>query len=115
MPGPSLPEEHAKLRTAIFHFIEIFYSRQRLHSSLGYLIPEAYGRRYAHTQTVDSLPPHPNSPRRRANSIYSACPDAERRKGGQGFAVAIARSDGLAVPAPTSRVAVVEPMTALGL
>lgn len=43
-----------QLRTAIFHFIEILYNRQRLHSSLGYLTPEAYGRRYAHTQAVDS-------------------------------------------------------------
>ena len=32
----------------------------------------------------------------------------------QGLAVVIERSDGLAVPEPTSRVAVVEPATALG-
>jgi len=43
-----------ELRTAIFHFIEIYYNRQRPHSSLGYLTPEAYGRRYAHQQAIDS-------------------------------------------------------------
>ena len=31
-------------RTAIFEYIEIFYNRERLHSSLGYLAPEEYER-----------------------------------------------------------------------
>jgi putative transposase len=43
-----------ELRTALFHFIEVFYNRQRLHSSLGYLSPHEYGRRYAHTRAVAS-------------------------------------------------------------
>jgi putative transposase len=43
----------AQLRTAIFHFIEVFYNRQRLHSSLGHLSPAEYGRRYAKTLAVD--------------------------------------------------------------
>jgi putative transposase len=29
-------------RQAIFEFVEVFYNRQRLHSSLGYVTPAAY-------------------------------------------------------------------------
>jgi len=29
-------------RTAVFEFIEVWYNRERLHSSLGYLSPVAY-------------------------------------------------------------------------
>jgi len=29
-------------RTTVFEFIEVFYNRQRLHSSLGYLSPLAF-------------------------------------------------------------------------
>ena len=32
----------ARARQAIFEFIEVFYNRQRLHSSLGYLSPAEY-------------------------------------------------------------------------
>ena len=32
-------ESKAKPRTTIFEFIEVWYNRQRLHSSLGYLSP----------------------------------------------------------------------------
>jgi transposase InsO family protein len=32
----------AKLRTAVFEFIEIFYNRQRIHTALGYRSPAAY-------------------------------------------------------------------------
>jgi putative transposase len=32
----------AQARRAIFEFIEVFYNRQRLHSSLGYLSPAEY-------------------------------------------------------------------------
>jgi putative transposase len=43
-----------ELRTALFHFIEILYDRRRLHSSLGYLRPVEFGRRYTRTQAVNS-------------------------------------------------------------
>lgn len=33
-------------RTAVFDFIEVFYDRQRLHSSLGYRSPLAYEADY---------------------------------------------------------------------
>ena len=29
-------------RQAVFEFVEVFYNRQRLHSSLGYVTPAAY-------------------------------------------------------------------------
>ena len=41
-----------ELRTASFHYIEVFYNRQRLHSSLGYQSPSEYARRYAQTRAV---------------------------------------------------------------
>jgi len=37
-------------RTALFDYIEVFYNRQRRHSALDYLSPDAYERRYV-TQT----------------------------------------------------------------
>ncbi len=37
-------------RTALFEYIEVFYNRQRRHSSLGYLSLDAYERRWT-TQT----------------------------------------------------------------
>jgi transposase InsO family protein len=33
-------------RTGIFDYIEIFYNRQRLHSSLGFLTPEEFEDEY---------------------------------------------------------------------
>ncbi len=33
---------HAQARASIFEYIEVFYNRKRLHSSLGYLSPEAF-------------------------------------------------------------------------
>ena len=30
------------MRRAVFDFVEVFYNRQRLHSSLGYLSPAEY-------------------------------------------------------------------------
>jgi transposase InsO family protein len=33
---------HAAARASIFEYIEVFYNRKRLHSSLGYLSPEAF-------------------------------------------------------------------------
>jgi putative transposase len=35
---------HLEARTALFEYIEVFYNRQRRHSALGYLSPEAYER-----------------------------------------------------------------------
>jgi putative transposase len=37
--------DHEAARTALFHYIETFYNRRRLHSSLGYLSPVEYERR----------------------------------------------------------------------
>lgn len=33
---------HEQARQSIFEYIEVFYNRQRLHSSLGYTSPEAF-------------------------------------------------------------------------
>jgi putative transposase len=41
---------HLEARTALFADLEIFYNRQRRHSALGYLSPDAYERRWT-TQT----------------------------------------------------------------
>lgn len=41
---------HNEARIALFEYIEVFYNRQRRHSALGYLSPDAYERRWA-TQT----------------------------------------------------------------
>jgi putative transposase len=35
-------DTHAQARASIFEYIEVFYNRQRLHSSLGYVTPAAY-------------------------------------------------------------------------
>ena len=35
-------ETRALARHSIFEYIEVFYNRERLHSSLGYLSPEMY-------------------------------------------------------------------------
>jgi putative transposase len=40
----------AAARTAIFEFIEVFYNRRRLHSSIGYLSPETFERRLREQQ-----------------------------------------------------------------
>ena len=36
----------AEAKEAIFDYIEVFYNRQRLHSTLGYLSPAEFERRY---------------------------------------------------------------------
>jgi putative transposase len=38
---------HLEARTALFEYIEVFYNRQRRHSALGYLSPDAFERRWA--------------------------------------------------------------------
>ncbi len=42
---------HLAARTALFEYLEVFYNRQRRHSALGYLSPDAFERRWA-TQTA---------------------------------------------------------------
>lgn len=39
-------------RAAVFEYIEVFYNRQRLHSSLGYLSPVEFEKRYQVSQQV---------------------------------------------------------------
>jgi transposase InsO family protein len=41
VPPPNKPKLYL-VRRAIFDYIEVFYNRQRLHSSLGYLTPVEY-------------------------------------------------------------------------
>jgi len=45
-----LPEDkfvsHASARTAIFDYIEVFYNRQRLHSTLDYVSPATFEQRH---------------------------------------------------------------------
>jgi putative transposase len=43
---------HLEARSALFDFIEVFYNRQRRHSALGYLSPEAFERRSSETPVV---------------------------------------------------------------
>ena len=42
----------AEARRAVFHYITIFYNRQRRHSALGYLTPQEAIDRYSHRQTL---------------------------------------------------------------
>ncbi len=42
----------AQARRAVFEFIEVFYNRQRLHSSLNYLTPAEYEARRIHHHTA---------------------------------------------------------------
>ena len=42
----------AEARQEIFEFIEVFYNRERLHSSLGYLCPADYERHIAEKQAA---------------------------------------------------------------
>ncbi|MGZ6388146.1 MAG: IS3 family transposase [Ktedonobacterales bacterium] len=44
-------QTHVEARTALFEYIEVFYNRQRRHSALDYLSPDAFERRCA-TQTL---------------------------------------------------------------
>jgi transposase InsO family protein len=38
----------AKVRRAVFEFVEVFYNRQRLHSSLKYMTPAEYEQTMIH-------------------------------------------------------------------
>jgi putative transposase len=42
-------------RTAIFDYIEVFYNRERLHSSLDYRSPEQYEREYEQSRDADCV------------------------------------------------------------
>jgi putative transposase len=42
----------AEARTAIFEWIEVFYNRRRLHSTLGYLSPVRYEEQSTHSKTI---------------------------------------------------------------
>ena len=42
-------ETHADLKAALFEYIEVFYNRQRLHSTLDYCTPFEYDSLYANT------------------------------------------------------------------
>ena len=42
----------ADARLVIFEYIEVWYNRQRLHSSLGYLSPAVFEQRYYETYSV---------------------------------------------------------------
>jgi transposase InsO family protein len=39
-------ETEEELRRALFHYIEVFYNRKRLHSSLGFMTPMAYEEQF---------------------------------------------------------------------
>jgi len=39
---------HAQARTTIFEYIEVWYNRQRLHSTLGYLSPNDFEQQHGH-------------------------------------------------------------------
>lgn len=41
-----------ELKTAIFHYIEVFYNRRRRHSTLGYVSPSEYERRHNQKQVA---------------------------------------------------------------
>lgn len=43
---------HALARQAIFEYIEVWYNRQRLHSSLDYTSPALFERRFYDTLSV---------------------------------------------------------------
>jgi len=41
-------QSHSEAKLSIFEWIEVFYNRQRRHSSLAYLSPVAYEQQQAH-------------------------------------------------------------------
>jgi transposase InsO family protein len=44
----------AQVRRAVFEFVEVFYNRQRLHSSLGYLSPAEFERQIEHRNAAQA-------------------------------------------------------------
>jgi transposase InsO family protein len=45
-------ESHGEPRRALFEYIEVFYNRQRRHSTLGYLTPAKLEERHIQQQTT---------------------------------------------------------------
>lgn len=45
-------ETRDQARTAIFHWIEVWYNRKRRHSAIGYVSPEAFERRHQQQQAI---------------------------------------------------------------
>lgn len=71
----------AAARSAVFEFIEVFYNRRRLHSSLAYLSPNEFERRFqqeredatvAHPERVHEVGSRP--PRRQAKDKLGQLP-----------------------------------------
>ncbi len=50
--GPVAWPTHSHARMAVFRFIEIYYNRNRLHSTVGYLTPHEARIRYSQTGTL---------------------------------------------------------------
>ena len=44
----------SQVRRAVFEFIEVFYNRKRLHSSLNYLSPAEYERQIHHEKVAQA-------------------------------------------------------------
>ena len=40
--NPCVYENIAAARASVFHYIEVFYNRERIHEVLGYVTPEQY-------------------------------------------------------------------------
>ena len=51
---------HAQARTVIFEYMEVWYNRQRLHSSLGYCSPVDFEQRFL---TLSSCPQKRGKPK----------------------------------------------------
>jgi putative transposase len=67
---------YAQAESALLHYIEGFYNRTRLHSTLGYLSPDAYEHNYQQLQQAPQRPLH----RRTLNTNNKNCPDKEKAK-----------------------------------
>ncbi len=63
--------------SALLHYIEGFYNRTRLHSTLGYLSPDAYERIYWQQQQALQQPTH--SPQQHSHNSNN-CADKEKAR-----------------------------------
>ena len=48
-------QDHTTLRQSVFEYIEVFYNRERLHSSLDYQTPAQKERNYHNTKPSTSV------------------------------------------------------------